>query len=330
MANNTTVTEFILLGLTQNPRVQMILFLIFFTIYITTWLGNLTIITTVTFMPQFHTPMYFFLANLAVMDISDSTVTSIKVLWDLITHTHTISYNWCIAQVFFFHFTGGTVSFFLVVMAVDRYIAIYKPLQYLLIMHQGVCVGLVTGAWLGGFAHSIVQVALILQLPFCGPNVLDHFFCDISQIVKLSCTDTYMTEILMVTNSGLLLVVIFFALLVSYTVILIKIKTHVTEGRHKALSTCAAQIMVISIHFGPSMFTYNQLFKVFPGEKFVAVMYSLMTPVLNPIIYTLRNAEMKNAIRKLKRKIWSSRRIHYPSCCSDFSSEFLKCRRCNL
>ncbi|XP_060111066.1 olfactory receptor 4D2-like [Heteronotia binoei] len=309
MANNTTVTEFILLGLSQNPRVQSILFLIFLAIYITSWLGNLTIITIVIFKPQLHTPMYFFLANLAVMDISDSTVTSIKMLWDLITHTNTISYNWCIAQVFFFHFIGGALTFFLVVMAVERYIAIYKPLQYLLIMHQGVCVGLVTGAWLGGFAHSIVQVALILQLHFCGPNILDHFFCDISQIVKLSCTDTYMTEIL-------------------FVLLVIKIKTHMLEGRHKALSTCAAQIIVISIYFGPSMFTYNQLFKVFPGEKFVAVMYSLITPVMNPIIYTLRNAEMKNAIRKLKRKIWSPRRISYSSCCSNFSSEFLKCRRC--
>ncbi|XP_015261932.1 PREDICTED: olfactory receptor 4D1-like [Gekko japonicus] len=302
---NTTVTEFILLGLSQNPRVQTILFLIFLAIYITTWLGNLTIILVVIFMPHFHTPMYFFLANLAVIDISDSTVTSIKMLWDLSSHTNTISYNWCIAQVFFFHFTGGTVVFFLVVMVVDRYIAIYRPLQYLLIMHPGVSVGLVTGAWLGGFAHSIVQVAFILQLPFCGPNVLDNFYCDVPQLIKLACTDIYVTELLMVSNSGFLLTLIFCVLLVSYTVILIKIRTHVTEGKHKALSTCAAQIIVMSLIFIPGMFIYDRPFQVFPGDKIVSVCYTFITPMLNPMIFTLRNREMKDTIRKLVRKMMS-------------------------
>ncbi|XP_077170505.1 olfactory receptor 4D1-like [Paroedura picta] len=303
MAINTTVTEFILLGLSQNPRMQTILFLIFLVIYITTWLGNLTIITIVIFIPHFHTPMYFLLANLAVIDISDSTVTAIKMLWDLISHTNTISYNWCIAQIFLIHFTGGAVVFFLVIMAVDRYIAIYKPLQYLLIMHQGVCVGLVAGAWLGGFAHSIVQVALILQLPFCGPNLLDNFYCDVPQLIKLACTDTYITELLMVSNSGFLLTLVFFVLLVSYSVILIKIRTHVTEGKHKALSTCAAQIIVMSLNFVPGMYVYDRPFRVFPGDKVVSVCYTLITPMLNPMIFTLRNREMKDTIKKLIRKM---------------------------
>ncbi|XP_060111706.1 olfactory receptor 4D1-like [Heteronotia binoei] len=305
MTMNTTVTEFILLGFSQNPRVQTILFLIFLTIYITTWLGNLTIIMTVIFMPQFHTPMYFLLANLAVIDISDSTVTAIKMLWDLITHRNTISYNWCIVQIFFFHFTGGAVVFFLIVMAVDRYIAIYKPLQYLLTMHQGVCVSLVTGAWLGGFVHSIVQVALILQLPFCGPNILDNFYCDVPQLIKLACTDTYITELLMVSNSGFLLTLIFCVLLVSYSIILIKIRAHVTEGKHKALSTCAAQIIVMSLNFVPGMFIYDRPFQVFPGDKIASVCYTLITPMLNPMIFTLRNREMKDITRKLIRKLMS-------------------------
>ncbi|XP_015261930.1 PREDICTED: olfactory receptor 4D1-like [Gekko japonicus] len=303
--NKVLLTKFILLGFSQNPRVQTILFFIFLTIYIITWLGNLTIIITVIFMPQFHTPMYFLLANLAVTDISDSTVTAIKMLWDLSSHTNTISYNWCITQVFFFHFTGGTVVFFLVVMAVDRYIAIYRPLQYLLIMHPGVCVGLVTGAWLGGFAHSIIQVALILQLPFCGSNILDNFFCDVPQLIKLACTDTYITELLMVSNSGFLLTLIFCVLLVSYTVILIKIRTHVTEGKHKALSTCGAQIIVISLNFVPGMFIYDRPFRVFPGDKIASVCYTLITPMLNPMIFTLRNREIKDTIRKLIRKMIS-------------------------
>ncbi|XP_077171013.1 olfactory receptor 4D1-like [Paroedura picta] len=305
MTMNTTVTEFILLGFSQNPTMQTILFLIFLPIYITTWLGNLTIITIVIFMPRFHTPMYFLLANLAVVDISDSTVTALKMLWDLISHSNTISYKWCIGQIFFFHFTGGAVVFFLVIMAVDRYIAIYKPLQYLLIMHQGVCVGLVAGAWLGGFAHSIVQVALILQLPFCGPNLLDNFYCDVPQLIKLACTDTYITELLMVSNSGFLLTLVFFVLLVSYSVILIKIRTHVTEGKHKALSTCAAQIIVMSLNFVPGMFIYDRPFRVFPGDKVISVCYTLITPMLNPMIFTLRNREMKDTIKKLIRKMMS-------------------------
>ncbi|XP_054849563.1 olfactory receptor 4D1-like [Eublepharis macularius] len=305
MAMNTTVTEFILLGFSQSSRMQTFLFFIFLTIYIITWLGNLTIVITVIFMPQFHTPMYFLLANLAVIDISDSTVTAVKMLWDLISHTNSISYNWCIAQIFFFHLTGGAVVFFLVVMAVDRYIAIYKPLQYLLIMHQGVCVGLVTGAWLGGFAHSIVQVALILQLPFCGPNTLDNFYCDVPQLIKLACADTYITELLMVSNSGLLLTLIFCVLLVSYSVILVKIRMHVTEGKHKALSTCAAQIIVMSLNFVPGMFIYDRPFQVFPADKIASIFYTLITPMLNPMIFTLRNRDMKDSIQKFIRKMMS-------------------------
>ncbi|XP_053120448.1 olfactory receptor 4D1-like [Hemicordylus capensis] len=305
--NNTKVTEFVLLGFSQNPQTQYILFSIFLTIYITTWLGNLTIIITVISTPHLHTPMYFLLGNLAVIDISDSTVTALKMLWDLFSHTNSISYNWCITQIFLFHLTGGAVVFFLVVMAVDRYIAIYKPLQYLLIMNQGVCIGLVAGAWLGGFAHSIVQVALILQLPFCGPNVLDNFYCDVPQLIKLACTDTYITELLMVSNSGLLLTLIFCILLVSYSVILMKIRKHVTEAKHKALSTCAAQIIVMSMNFIPGMFIYDRPFQVFPVDKITSVLYTLITPMLNPVIFTLRNTEMRNTIRKRIGKCISSR-----------------------
>nr|XP_056720435.1 olfactory receptor 4D1-like [Euleptes europaea] len=302
MENNTQVTEFVLLGLSQNPKVQFVLFFLFLTIYSTTWLGNLTIIITVISTPHLHIPMYFLLANLAVIDISESSVTSLKLLWDLFSHSHIISYNWCIAQIFFIHLTGGTVVFLLIAMAVDRYIAIYKPLRYLLIMNHSVCIGLVAGAWLGGFAHSIVQIGILVQLPFCGPNILDNFYCDIPQLIKLACTNTYTIELLMVSNSGLLLTLIFFILLVSYTIILVKIRTHVTEGKHKALSTCGAQIMVMSLNFVPGMFIYDRPFKVFPGDKIVSVLYTLFTPMLNSMIFTLRNTEMKNNVRKLMRK----------------------------
>lgn len=302
------VTEFVLLGLSQNPKVQCVLFFFFLSIYSTTWLGNLTIIITVTTTRSLHTPMYFLLVNLAVIDISESSVTSLKLLWDLFFHTHTISYNWCVAQIFFIHLTGGAVVFLLVVMAVDRYIAIYKPLRYLVIMNREVCIGLVAGAWLGGFAHSIVQIGILIRLPFCGSNTLDNFYCDIPQLIKLACTDTHVTELLMVSNSGLLLSLIFFSLLVSYTLILVKIRTHVTDGKHKALSTCAAQIMVMSLNFIPGMFIYDRPFKVFPGDKIASVLYTLFTPMLNSMIFTLRNTEIKNNVRKLMRKLLAFQR----------------------
>ncbi|XP_039374149.1 olfactory receptor 4D1-like [Mauremys reevesii] len=293
----TTVTDFVLLGLTQSPELQRFLFIVFSIVYLTTWLGNFTIIISVITDRQLHTPMYFLLANLAFIDISDSTVSVPKMLLGLLSQRKTISFNECILQMFFFHFIAGAMVFLLAVMAADRYVAIHKPLQYLTIMNWGVCMGLVAAAWLGGFVHSIVQVALTIQLPFCGPNTLDNFYCDVPQVIKLACTDTYMVELLMVSNSGLLTIIIFIILIVSYTVILVKIRTHVPEGKHKALSTCGAQVVVVSIHFMPCIFIYARPFRKFSIDKAVSALYTVITPMLNPMIYTLRNTEMKNAIK---------------------------------
>uniref|UniRef100_A0A8C3SKW4 G-protein coupled receptors family 1 profile domain-containing protein n=1 Tax=Chelydra serpentina TaxID=8475 RepID=A0A8C3SKW4_CHESE len=296
------VREFVLVGLTQSLALQRFLFLVFFIVYMMTWLGNLTIITTVITDRRLHTPMYFLLGNLAFIDLSESSVTVPKMLWDLLSKQKTIMFGGCMAQMFFFHFTGGAVVFFLMVMALDRYVAIHKPLHYLSIMNRGVCIGLVAGAWLGGFVHSIVQVTLTIQLPFCGPNTLDNFYCDVPQVIKLACTDTYMVELLMVSNSGLLTIIIFIILIVSYTVILVKIRTHVPKGKHKALSTCGAQVVVVSIHFMPCIFIYARPFRKFSMDKAVAALYTVITPMLNPMIYTLRNTEMKNAIKRLMRR----------------------------
>ncbi|XP_024069266.1 olfactory receptor 4D1-like [Terrapene carolina triunguis] len=302
------VREFLLVGLTQNLALQRFLFVVFFIVYMMTWLGNLTIIITVITDHQLHTPMYFLLGNLAFIDLSESSVTVPKMLWDLLSKQETITFGGCMSQMFFFHFTGGAVVFFLMVMALDRYVAIHKPLHYLSIMNKGVCVGLVVGAWLGGFAHSIVQVALTIQLPFCGPNTLDNFYCDVPQVIKLACTDTYMVELLMVSNSGLLTSIIFIILIVSYTVILVKIRTHVPEGKHKALSTCGAQVVVVSIHFMPCIFIYALPFRKFSMDKAVSALYTVITPMLNPMIYTLRNTEMKNAIKRLMNRVFSCRK----------------------
>ncbi|XP_015268637.1 PREDICTED: olfactory receptor 4D1-like [Gekko japonicus] len=302
------VKEFQLLGLTANRPLQYVLFMVFLTVCVTTWFGNITIITAVITDHRLRSPMYFLLGNLAFIDLSESTVTVPKMLWDLTLQHKVISFDGCMAQLFFFHFTGGAVVFLLMVMALDRYMAIHKPLQYFTIMNPGVCVGLVAGAWVGGFVHSLVQIVLIVRLPFCGPNILDNYYCDVPQVIKLACTDTFVIELLMFSNSGLLTILIFIALVVSYTVILVKIRVHVTEGKTKALSTCGAQITVVCIHFVPCIFIYARPFQNFSGEKALSALYTIITPMLNPLIYTLRNTEMKNAIRRLlKRSVLSER-----------------------
>uniref|UniRef100_A0A452GL50 G-protein coupled receptors family 1 profile domain-containing protein n=1 Tax=Gopherus agassizii TaxID=38772 RepID=A0A452GL50_9SAUR len=278
-----TVTEFVLLGLTQSPELQRFLFIIFSILYLTTWLANFIIITIVISNHRLHTPMYFLLANLAFIDISDSTVSVPKMLLGLLSEHKTISFNECILQMFFFHFIAGAMVFLLVVMAADRYVAIHKPLQYLTIMNWGI----------GGLVHSAIQIGLILQLPFCGSNVLDNFYCDIPQVVKLACIDTYLFELLMVSQSGVLAIIIFILLLISYTIILVKIRTHLKEGKRKALSTCGTQIMVLCLIFIPFIFIYARPFRKFPIDKVVSVLFTVITPMLNPIIYTLRNTEMK-------------------------------------
>nr|XP_003224608.2 PREDICTED: olfactory receptor 4D9-like [Anolis carolinensis] len=298
----TGVTKFVFMGISQNRELELFLFVFFLMVYMSTWLGNVIIIVTVIFDHHLHMPMYFFLANLAFLDVSESSVTAPKLLQVLFSMQKTISFHGCLTQMFFFHFIGGTVVFFLTVMAADRFLAITKPLQYTIIMKKNACLGFIMGAWLGGFVHSIVQLALIIQLPFCGPNILDNFYCDVPQVVKLACTDIYTVELLMVSNNGLVTTGTFIVLLISYSIILFKIRNHVSQGKHKALSTCAAQMTVVSLHFIPCIFIYDRPFKKFRGDKAVSILYTVITPMLNPIIYTLRNTEMKNAIKRLVGK----------------------------
>ncbi|NXE84451.1 OR4D9 protein, partial [Cochlearius cochlearius] len=300
--STTTVKKFFLFGFTESALLQYILFPTFLIVYAMTWLGNVTIITTVITDQQLHKPMYILLGNLAFIDLSESSVTLPKMLWDLLSEVKTISFWGCITQMFFFHFTGGAAAILLIVMALDRYVALHKPLQYLNIMNHNTLLGLIAGAWVAGFVHSIVQVALVTQLPFCGPNFLDNFYCDVPQVIKLACTDIYVVELLMVSNSGLLTILIFIVLIVSYAVILIKIRKHIT--RHKAFSTCGAQVAVVSIHFVPCIFIYAHPFQKLVVDKAMSSLYTLITPMLNPMIYTLRNTEMKNAINRLLNNIF--------------------------
>ncbi|XP_028713836.1 olfactory receptor 4S2-like [Peromyscus leucopus] len=293
------VTEFIFLGLSQNPEVEEVCFVVFSFFYIVIVLGNLLIMLTVCTGNLFKSPMYFFLNFLSFVDICYSSAIAPKMIIDLLAKKKTISYVGCMLQLFASHFFGCTEIFILTVMAYDRYVAICKPLHYMTIMDRDRCNKILLGIWVGGFFHSVMQVAMVVQLPFCGPNEIDHYFCDVHPVLKLACTDTYIVGIVVTSNSGTVALGGFVILLISYTVILVSLRKQSAEGRRKALSTCGSHIAVVIIFFGPCTFMYMRPDTTFSEDKMVAVFYTIITPMLNPLIYTLRNAEVKNAMRKL-------------------------------
>uniref|UniRef100_A0A2K5UKQ2 Olfactory receptor n=1 Tax=Macaca fascicularis TaxID=9541 RepID=A0A2K5UKQ2_MACFA len=302
MEPRNNVTYFVLLGFTQNPKEQKVLFVLFLFFYILTMVGNLLIVVTVTVSETLGSPMYFFLTGLSFIDIIYSSSISPRLISDLFFGNNSISFQSCMAQLFTEHLFGGSEVFLLLVMAYDRYVAICKPLHYLVIMRQWVCVVLLVVSWVGGFLHSVFQLSIIYGLPFCGPNVIDHFFCDMYPLLKLVCTDTHVIGLLVVASGGLACTIVFLLLLISYGVILHSLKNVSQKGRRKALSTCSSHITVVVFFFVPCIFIYARPAGTFPIDKSVSVFYTVITPMLNPLIYTLRNSEMTSAMKKLWRR----------------------------
>ncbi|XP_036621041.1 olfactory receptor 4S1 [Trichosurus vulpecula] len=298
------VTEFVLFGLFESQEMQHACFVVFSIIHVLTLLGNLLVVITINASKTLTAPMYFFLSHLSFADMCYPSATTPKMIADTFVKRKTISFNGCMTQLFSAHFFGGTEIFLLTAMAYDRYVAICKPLHYTTIMDRRKC-GLLAGAsWVAGFLHSILQTLLTVQLPFCGPNEIDNFFCDVHPLLKLACADTYLVGLIVVANSGMISLVSFIILIVSYIVILLSLRSQSSEGRHKALSTCGSHIITVLLVLVPPMFMYIRPSTTLSADKLVILFNIVMPPLLNPLIYTLRNNEVKNAMRKL----WSIKR----------------------
>ncbi|XP_046279061.1 olfactory receptor 4P4-like [Marmota monax] len=300
MEHPNNVTEFVFMGLWGNKGIELLFFFLFLLCYLAVLMGNFVILLTITCSHLIKQPMYYFLCHLSLMDLCYTSTVVPRLIRDLAAARKTISYNSCMTQLFKAHLLAGVEIFILVSTAFDRYVAIVKPLHYMVIMNRKKCNLLVAVAWGVGFWHSIALLLMVLRLPFCGPNQIDHYICVVKPLLKLVCKDIHIVSILVIANSGMVVVVIFLVLVASYIMILYNLRTRSSAGRRKALSTCSSHVMVVILVFVPCIYTY-----VLPAgenkDKEISVFYTVVAPMLNPLIYTLRNMEMKIAMQK----VWS-------------------------
>lgn len=303
--NQTVLFEFIILGFSNLNELKFLLFTIFLVAYICTLGGNTFVILVTMIDPRLHTPMYFFLENLAFLDICYTTTNVPQMMVHLLSERKSISYLGCIVQLFAFIFFVGSESLLLAAMAYDRYIAICKPLRYSVIMNKVLYSQLATSCWTGAFLNSVVHTVLTFRLPFCGNNKINYFFCDIPPLLILSCGDTSVNELALLSIGVFIGWTPFLCIILSYLYIISTIlRIRSSEGRQKAFSTCASHLIIVLLYYGSSIFTYVRPISAYSLEKdrLISVLYSVVTPMLNPIIYSLRNKDIKEAAKVVGRK----------------------------
>ncbi|XP_028717938.1 olfactory receptor 8H1-like [Peromyscus leucopus] len=310
--NYTNEPDFILMGLTDSKDIQLVLSVLFLLIYLVTVLGNIGMMLIIRLDAQLHTPMYFFLTHLSFLDLSYSNVITPKTLENLLTSTKIISFTGCLTQMYVFVLLAAAECFLLASMAYDRYVAICNPLHYPVIMSTRVCSALITGSYMVGTMDSTVNMLCMNTLHFCRSKVIHHFFCDTSPILALSCNDTHDIEIIIFIFAGFTLMVSLITICASYMSILSTIlKINSTSGKHKAFSTCASHLLGVTVFYGALIFTYLKPSKSYAlgKDQVASVFYTIVIPMLNPLIYSLRNKEVKNAVSRVIKKRGGSRQL---------------------
>ncbi|XP_075393554.1 olfactory receptor 7A10-like [Tenrec ecaudatus] len=300
--NHTQFPEFILLGLSEEAKLQSLLFGLFLSMYLVTFTGNLLIILAITTDSHLHTPMYFFLSNLSFADICFTSTTVPKMLINIQMQTKVIAYEDCITQMHFFLLFAALDNFLLTAMAYDRFVAICHPLHYMVIMNPRFCGLLLLASWVLSFLHSVLNGLMVLRLTFCTELKISHFFCELNQVVQLACSDTFLDDLVMYLTTGLLGVVPLTGIFFSYTKIVSSImKISSAGGKYKAFSTCGSHLSVVCLFYGTGLGVYlsSATFDNSRATAKASVMYTVATPMLNPFIYSLRNKDIKQALRKL-------------------------------
>ncbi|XP_071470065.1 olfactory receptor 2B11-like [Marmota flaviventris] len=310
LINQSYPEEFILLGFTDLPWLELPIFIVLLITYPMAMIGNIAIILVSKFDPRLQSPMYFFLTNLSFLDMCYTTSIVPQMLFNLGSSKKTISYMGCAVQLYFFHIMGGTECLLLAIMSFDRYVAICRPLHYTLIMNQRICILLVSIVWLGGITYAVSEATVTLQLPLCGVNKLDHLVCEIPVLIKTACGEKKVNELTLSVVCIFLLAIPLCLILASYASIghaVLKMKS--SEGRKKAFGTCSSHLTVVFLFYAPAISMYLQPPSSITRDqpKFMALFYGVVTPTANPFIYTLRNKDVKGALGNLVRNILSSK-----------------------